>query len=64
MPPKSGPREIDLRKFAPRKTAPQKIAPGKMPSSKITFRKIALYENFMNFFLSLIFIFVEIFVCK
>ena len=59
MPPKSGPRDIDLRKFAP-----QKIAPGKMPSSKITFRKIALYENFMNFFLSLIFIFVEIFVCK
>ena len=68
------------RKNAPRKIAPWRIAPGKLPPKKIVPHKIAPWKNalqekcspencppwnfFVNFFLSLIFTFMRIFVWK
>ena len=56
---------ISLLKFGSRKNATGKIAPRKISPQENSFpTKLPTMKFFVNFFLSLIFVFTDIFVCK
>ena len=65
MPPeKMSRKNVPPRKSFPRKLAPQKVANGKLVPRKLSFGKWRPIKLFEIFFLSLIFLFMEYFLCK